>query len=264
MTAPNSFDTLLVEKADQIAKITLNRPDILNALNRQAIADLAAAIAELRSDAAIRGVILTGVGDTAFAVGADIDELSRLTAFEAEAMAREGQALMNLIESLGKPVIAALNGYAIGGGCELALACTMRIAAEHARLSQPEVRIGRIPGFGGTQRLPRLIGKGRALQMLLSGDMMDAQEAYRIGLVDEIVPKEKLIGKAEAILWTISTNAPLAVRFVLEAVNMGLDMPLAQGLELEASLFGRAAATEDAKEGTAAFLEKRKPRFTGQ
>ena len=264
MTAPFSFDTLLIEKEDQIAKVTLNRTDVLNALDRQTIADLAAAMAELRTDDAIRGVILTGVGDTAFAVGADIDELSRLTASEAEAMAREGQALMDLIESLGKPVIAALNGYAIGGGCELALACTMRIAAEHARFAQPEVRIGLIPGFGGTQRLPRLIGKGRALQIILSGDMIDAQEAYRIGLIDEIVPKDKLIGRAEALLWTISTNAPQAVRFALEAVNSGMDMTQAQGLELEAALFGRAAATEDAKEGAAAFLARRKPRFTGQ
>jgi enoyl-CoA hydratase len=171
---------------------------------------------------------------------------------------------MDLIESLGKPVIAALNGYAIGGGCELALACTMRIAAEHARLSQPEVRLGLVPGFGGTQRLPRLIGKGRALQMILSGDMTDAQEACRVGLVDEIVPKDKLIGHAEAILLTIASNAPLAVRFSLEAVNQGMQMTLEQGLQLEAALFALAASTEDAKEGTAAFFERRKPQFNAR
>jgi enoyl-CoA hydratase len=264
MTAPDPFDTLLIETTDGIAKITLNRPDVLNALNRQAIADLAAAMASCRSDDAIRGVILTGSGDKAFAAGSDIDELSQLTSSEAKAMAQEGQALMDLIENLGKPVIAALNGYAIGGGCELALACTMRIAAEHARLSQPEVRIGLIPGFGGTQRLPRLIGKSRALQMILSGDMMDAKEAYRIGLVDEIVPKAKLIGQAEAVLLTISSNAPLAVRFALEAVNDGMHMTQAQGLQLEAALFALAASTEDVKEGTAAFFERRKPQFTGR
>ncbi len=264
MTASRSFDTLLIEKSGSIAQITLNRPDVLNALNRQVIFDLIAAMEELRADDAIGGIILTGSGDTAFAVGADIDALRRLTASQAEVLARDGQALMTLIESLGKPVIAALNGYAIGGGCELALACTMRVAAEHARFAQPEVRIGFIPGFGGTQRLPRLIGKGRALQMILSGDMMDAQEAYRIGLVDEIVSKEKLIDRAEAILWTISTNAPMAIRFALEAVNNGMEMTRAQGLELEAALFGRAAAAEDAKEGIAAFLERRKPCFTGR
>ena len=262
MPAPKAFDTLLLKRDGEIGKITLNRPDDLNALNRQAIADLSAAMTALRDDAAIRGVIITGAGETAFAAGSDFDELSRLTAAEAQALSREGQALMDLIEALGKPVIAALNGYAIGAGCELALACTMRIAADHARLALPEARIGLIPGFGGTQRLPRLIGKGRALQMILSGDMMDAQEAVRIGLIDEIVPKQKLIGRAEAILWTIATNAPLAIRSALEAVHKGMEMTQAQSLELEASLFGRVAATEDAKEGIAAYVANRKPRFT--
>jgi enoyl-CoA hydratase len=264
MTAPGLFDTLLIEKTGSIAQITLNRPSVLNALNRQAITDLAAVMEEVRADDAIRGVILTGSGNKAFAAGSDINELSQLTVFEAKAMAREGQALMDLIESLGKPVIAALNGYAIGVGCELALACTMRVAAEHARLSQPEVRLGLIPGFGGTQRLPRLIGRGRALQMILSGDMTDAREAYRIGLVDEIVPKDRLIERAEAIVATIATNAPLAVRYSPEAVNNGMEMTQAQGLQLEAALFAVAVSTEDLKEGTAAFLEKRKPHFTGQ
>jgi enoyl-CoA hydratase len=264
MTGPVSFDTLLIAKTAPIAQITLNRPDVLNALNRQAIVELAAVMEELRADEAIRGVILTGSGDKAFAAGSDMDELSGLTAAEAEAVAHEGQALMDLIETLGKPVVAALNGYAIGAGCELALACTMRIAAEHARLSQPEVRMGLIPGFGGTQRLPRLIGKGRALQMILSGDMMDVQEACRIGLVDEVVPKGKLIDRAEAVLLTIASNAPLAVRHALEAVNSGMEMTQSEGLRLEADLFGLAVSSEDLKEGMAAFLERRKPRFTGR
>jgi enoyl-CoA hydratase len=264
MTAPSSFETLLIEINGAIAQITLNRPDVLNALNRQAIAELTAAMEAFRTDGTIRGLILTGSGDKAFAAGSDIDELSQLTPPEAKAMAIEGQALMNLIENLGKPVIAALNGYAIGGGCELALACTMRIAADHARLSQPEVRLGLIPSFGGTQRLPRLIGRGPALQMILSGDMTDAREALRIGLVDEIVPKDKLLGRAEAVLLTIASNAPLAVQFALEAVNQGMQMTLEQGLQLEAALFGLAASTEDAKEGTAAFVERRKPHFNGR
>jgi enoyl-CoA hydratase len=254
----------LIETADQIAKITLNRPDVLNALDRQMIAELALAFEAFRTDVAIRGIVITGAGDKAFAAGTDIDELSQMGTVEAKAMAREGQALMDLIEGLGKPVIAALNGYAIGGGCELALACTLRVAADHARLSLPEVRMGLIPGFGGTQRLPRLIGKGRALQMILSGDMMDVQEACRIGLVDEVVPKGKLIDRAEAILLTVASNAPLAVRFALEAVNNGMDMTQAQGLRLEAALFGLAASSEDLKEGIAAFFERRKPRFTGE
>ncbi len=259
-----SFETLLIQKIAPIAQITLNRPDVLNALNRQAMAELSAAIEEMRADETIRAVILTGSGDKAFAAGSDIAEMSGLTASEAEALARESQALMDAIETLGKPVVAALNGYAIGAGCELALACTMRIAADHARFSLPDVRMGTIPCFGGTQRLPRLIGKGRALQMILSGDMMDVQEACRIGLVDEIVPKEKLIDRAEAILLTIASNAPLAVRFALEAVNKGVEMSLEEGLRLEAGLAGQAAASDDLKEGVAAFLERRKPKFKGR
>jgi len=264
MTEANAFETLLIEKTAPIARTTLNRPAVLNALNRQTITDLAAAMEDVRADDDIRGILLTGSGDKAFAAGSDIDELSQLTVVEANAMARQGQALMDLIEDLGKPVVAALNGYAIGGGCELAIACTMRVAAEHARLSQPEARLGFIPCFGGTQRLPRLIGKGRALQMILSGDMTDAQEAYRMGLVDEVVAKDKLIGRAEAILLTIASNAPLAVRFALEAVNKGTEMTQEQGLRLEAALFALAASSEDMQEGTASFFERRKPAFKGR
>jgi len=264
MSMPVSFDTLLVETTDFVTKITLNRPDVLNALNRQVIGELSAVFEALRTDDAIRGIILTGVGDKAFAAGFDLDELSGLTAAEAKTLAEQGQALMNGIETLGKPVIAALNGYAIGAGCELALACTMRIAAEHARFSLPEVRVGLIPGFGGTQRLPRLVGKSQALQMILSGDMMDAEEAARIGLIDEIVPKGKAADKAEAILTTIASNGPLAVRLALEAVNSGMDMSVPQGLRLEVALFALATSSDDLKEGIAAFFERRKPRFTGR
>jgi len=263
MTVLGPFETLLAEKNEPIGLITLNRPEVLNALNRQMLAELSAAMDDVRSDASIRGIILTGSGSKAFAAGSDMTELSQMTPAEAKIMASEGQALMDRIENLGKPVIAALNGYALGAGCELALACTMRIAAEQARFNLPEVRMGLIPSFGGTQRLPRLIGKGPALQMILSGDMMDAQEALRIGLADEIVPKEKLIDRAEAVLLTIASNGPLAVRYALEAVNAGLQMTQAQGLQLEAALYGLAIASEDAKEGTSAFLAGRKPRFTG-
>jgi enoyl-CoA hydratase len=264
MVAASALETVLIEKTGDLAKVTLNRPSVLNALNSLAVDELTIAMEDCGADEAIRGVILTGSGDKAFAAGFDINELSQLTMTEAKTIARKGQALMDLIEGLGKPVIAALNGYAIGGGCELALACTMRVAAEHARLSQPEVRLGLIPGFGGTQRLPRLIGKGPALQMILSGDMMDVQEAYRIGLVDEVVPAKKLLDKAEAILLTIASNAPLAVRFALEAVNGGLEMTQEQGLQLEAALFALAATSEDVKEGTQAFLSGRRPRYTGR
>lgn len=263
MPAP-SFSTLRAKKDGEIAIVTLDRPDDLNALNRQMIGELSAAMTMLAADEAIRGVIVTGAGEAAFMAGSDLQELGSLSPDDAEAHARAGQALMDKIENLGKPVIAALNGYAIGAGCELAAACTMRIAADHARLAQPDVRIGLIPHFGGTQRLPRLIGKGRALQMILSGDMMDAQEALRIGLVDEIVAKEKLIDRAEAILWTIATNAPLAIRAALDAVHAGVEGATAQGLDREASLFSRLAATEDAKEGIAAFIAQRKPRFKGR
>jgi len=212
----------------------------------------------------VRGVILTGAGDKAFIAGADISELARVTAFEAEQSSRFGQEVLDLIEDLGKPVIAAVNGFALGGGCETAMACTIRIAAEHAQFGQPEVKLGLVPGGGGTQRLPRLVGKGRALQLILSGGMISAQEAYRIGLVNEIVPATDLITRAEAILKQISANAPIAVKFALEVTNKGLETSQSEGLLLEASYFGLCAATEDKKEGTSAFLEKRPPQFHGR
>jgi enoyl-CoA hydratase len=211
----------------------------------------------------VRGVILTGAGTKAFIAGADIGELAHATAIEAEEASRFGQLVLDLIENLGKPVVAAVNGFALGGGCETAMACTIRIAVETASFGQPEVSLGFVPGGGGTQRLPRLIGKGRALQLILSGQMIGAQEAYRIGLVNEIVPQAELITRAEAILNKIASNAPVAVKFALAAVNKGLETSQSEGLQLEAAYFGLCAATEDKKEGTSAFLEKRAPRFRG-
>jgi enoyl-CoA hydratase/carnithine racemase len=244
--------------------VTVNRPKVLNALNKATWADLRTAFEDARDDAAVRGVILTGAGDKAFIAGADISELARVTAFEAEQSSRFGQEVLDLIEDLGKPVIAAVNGFALGGGCEAAMACTIRIAAEHAQFGQPEVKLGLVPGGGGTQRLPRLVGKGRALQLILSGGMISAQEAYRIGLVNEIVPATDLITRAEAILKQISANAPIAVKFALEVTNKGLETSQSVGLLLEASYFGLCAGTEDKKEGTSAFLEKRPPQFHGR
>src|SRR5207344_2737510 len=216
---------------------------------------------DAQKDAKVRGVILTGAGNKAFIAGADIGELARVTAVEAEQSSRFGQAVLDLIENLGKPVVAAVNGFALGGGCETAMACTIRIAVDAAKFGQPEVTLGLLPGGGGTQRLPRLVGKGRALQLILSGEMISAQEAFRIGLVNEVVPAADLITRAEAILKKIASNAPIAVKFALEAANKGLETSQDEGLLLEASYFGLCAATEDKKEGTTAFLEKRAPRF---
>src|SRR5437016_10764241 len=245
-------------------KITLNRPKVLNALSKKTWEDLKAAFEDAQDDAAVRGVILTGAGDKAFIAGADISEIAQISAVEAEQSSTFGQGVLNLIENLGKPVIAAVNGFALGGGCETAMACTIRIAAEHAKFGQPEVKLGFLPGGGGTQRLPRLVGRGRALQLILSGEMISAQEAYRIGLVNEVVPAAELITRAEAILKQISANAPVAVKFSLEAANKGMDTSQAEGFALEASYFGICAATEDKKEGTSAFLEKRAPQFHGR
>jgi enoyl-CoA hydratase/carnithine racemase len=257
-------ENVLYEKKGAIAYVTLNRPKVLNALNKATITDLVEVFEDARDDAAVRGVILTGAGDKAFAAGADISEMANDTPTDAEEKTRHGQRLTTLIENLGKPVVAAVNGFALGGGCELAMACTIRLAVETAKFGQPEVTIGIIPGYGGTQRLPRLVGKGRALQLILSADMIDAQEAYRIGLVNEIVAKDNLIPRAEAILNKISANAPTAVKLAIEAANRGLDVSLAEGLNIEASHFTQCFATEDRKEGVAAFLEKRKPKFEGR
>ena len=268
--APNSpkaslmLDNVVYEKQEGLAYVTVNRPKVLNALNTPTWKDLRTAFEDARDDSAVRGVILTGAGDKAFVAGADISELAHVSAVEAEKSSRFGQEVLDLIESLGKPVVAAINGFALGGGCETAMACTIRIAVDTAKFGQPEVTLGLVPGGGGTQRLPRLVGKGRALQLILSGEMISAQEAWRIGLVNEVVPAAALITRAEAILKKISSNAPIAVKFALEAANKGLETSQSEGLLLEASYFGLCAATEDKKEGTTAFLEKRRPQFRGR
>ena len=250
-TVPNSLPKAALalanvqyEKKGSIAYVTVNRPKVLNALNTPTWTDLRAAFEDAKTDASVHGVILTGAGDKAFIAGADISELAHVDAYEAEESSRFGQGVLDLIENLGKPVIAAINGFALGGGCETAMACTMRIAAEHAKFGQPEVKLGLLPGGGGTQRLPRLVGKGRALQLILTGDTISAQEAYRIGLVNEVVPAASLIDRAETILKQISANAPIAVKFSLEAANKGMDTSQAEGFALEASYFGICAAKD--------------------
>jgi enoyl-CoA hydratase/carnithine racemase len=259
-----SFENILLEKKNAIAYVTINRPKVLNALNMATMEELGTAFLDIRSDASIRVAILTGAGEKAFVAGADIGELTKQDSVSGKEYAHRGQAVLDLIENLGKPVIACINGFALGGGCELAMACTMRLASENAKLGQPEVKLGIIPGYGGTQRLPRLVGKGLAMQMVLSGEMISAQEAHRIGLVNEVTAAADLIPRAEAIAAKIIANAPLAVQYAMEAVNKGMEMTLAEGLFLEASLFGVCCATEDKKEGTAAFLEKRAAVFRGK
>lgn len=259
-----SFQNIHVETKSAIAYVTVNRPKAMNALNTATMEELRAAFTELRDDASVRVVILTGVGDKAFIAGADIGEIATLNEESGKEFALRGQAVFSLAENLGKPVIACINGFALGGGCELALACTIRLASENAKLGQPEVKLGVIPGFGGSQRLPRLVGKGIANQLLLMGEMLSAQEAYRIGLVNEVTSPAELIPRAEAIAQKIIANAPLAVEYTLQAVNEGMEMPLRDGLTLEAELFGKSCGTEDKKEGTAAFLEKRKAEFQGK
>jgi enoyl-CoA hydratase/carnithine racemase len=263
LTTP-ALANVLYEKKDAVAYVTVNRPKVLNALSTPTWKDLRTAFEDARDDAAVLGVILTGAGDKAFIAGADISELAHATAIDAERSSRFGQGVLDLIENLGKPVIAAVNGFALGGGCETAMACTIRIAVESAKFGQPEVKLGLLPGGGGTQRLPRLVGKGRALQLILSGEIIGAQEAYRIGLVNEVVPAANLIGRAEQILKQIASNAPVSVRLSLEAVNRGMDTSQSEGFALEASYFGLCAATDDKKEGTSAFLEKRAPQFHGR
>jgi enoyl-CoA hydratase len=258
------LENVVYDKKGPIGYLTLNRPKVMNALNKATINELQGVFEDARNDSAVRGVILTGAGEKAFAAGADIAEIANNTAVEAEEATRRGQALTDLIENLGKPVIAAVNGFALGGGCELAMACTIRIAAESAKFGQPEVRLGVMPGYGGTQRMPRLIGRGRALKLILSGEVIDASEAYRIGLVDELEPDTHVIERAETVLKKIMANAPLSVRYALEAVNKGLETSVAEGLLLEASLFAICTSTDDKKEGTSAFMEKRSPNFRGK
>jgi enoyl-CoA hydratase/carnithine racemase len=259
-----TFENILLEKKNSIAYVTINRPKVLNALNMATMEELRAAFTDIKEDSAIRVAILTGSGEKAFVAGADIGELSKHDAVSGKEYTHRGQSVLDLIENLGKPVIAGINGFALGGGCELAMACTMRLASSNAKLGQPEVKLGIIPGYGGTQRLPRLVGKGIAMQLVLAGEMISAEEALRIGLVNEVTAPGDLIPRAEAIAAKIIANAPLAIQYAMEAVNRGLDLPLTDGLYLEATLFGVCCATEDKKEGTTAFLEKRAAQFKGK
>ncbi|HXG96835.1 MAG TPA: enoyl-CoA hydratase-related protein [Gemmatimonadales bacterium] len=259
-----NYQTLLFEIRDGIAFVTINRPDKLNALNDQVMLDLAGAAERIATEGEIKGAILTGSGAKSFVAGADIGDLSRQGPFDGKARAQRGQAVLRRLETCGKPVIAAINGFALGGGCELAMACHIRIASENAKFGQPEVKLGIAPGYGGTQRLPRLVGKGIALQLILTGEMIDAQEAYRIGLVNKVVPAADLLAESEKVLRGILAMGPLAVRLSMEAIDNGLEMTLDEGLLLEANHFGLLAASEDMKEGTTAFLEKRAARFQGR
>ncbi len=259
-----TYQTLLLEIKDGVATITINRPDKLNALNDQVVDELAQAAERVATEPAIRGVIITGAGTKAFVAGADIGDLARQGPFDGKARALRGQAMLRRLETCGKPVIAAVNGYALGGGCELAMACHLRLASESARFGQPEVKLGITPGYGGTQRLPRLVGKGVALQLILTAEPIDAREAHRIGLVNKVVPGDQLLAEAEKMVRGILAMGPLAVRLALEAVDQGLEMTLEEGLLLEANHFGLLASTNDMKEGLTAFLEKRAPRFEGR
>jgi enoyl-CoA hydratase len=261
-TAVSNY-SIHIETAERIATITVDRPDKLNALNRATLDELATAVDRVRTDPTIGGAIITGAG-RAFVAGADIAELADLNPFEARALSLRGQAVYRSIEGAPKPFIAAVNGFALGGGCELALACHIRIASEVAKFGQPEVKLGLLPGYGGTQRLARLVGRGVALELLLTGETIGAADAYRLGVVNRVVPPAELLRVARAMLTQILANGPVAVAMCLDAVDRGLSLPLDDGLALEASHFGLLAATSDAREGTHAFLEKRPAAFTGK
>ena len=258
------FKNLKFEKEDDLGIVTINRPKALNALNHEIIGELHQLFDSILGDSSISCVILTGAGEKAFVAGADIAELSTLDVFGGRALCDRGQGLLSKIENLPQPVIAAINGFALGGGCELAMACDIRLASENAKLGQPEVNLGIIPGYGGTQRLARLVGMGKAKQMILTGDIIPANEAYRIGLVDEVYPAAELMGKAKEMAKKIASKAPLALRAAKEAINLGLDVDLDAGLKHEGSLFAAICGSEDKNEGTRAFLEKRKPEFKGR
>jgi enoyl-CoA hydratase len=259
-----AFENLLLERDEAVAIVTINRPRVLNALNSQTVDELRRVMLELKADASVRAIVLTGAGDKAFVAGADINELAVQSPTGGREHALTGQHVFDVIENLGKPVIAAINGFALGGGCELAMACTLRIAADAAKLGQPEVSLGLIPGYAGTQRLSRLVGKGRALDMILTGAPISADEAQRIGLVNRVVPSAELMVAARALASQLARSAPIAMRYIIDAVNKGIEMPFAEACRYEATLFGLVASTDDMREGTRAFLEKRKPAFKGQ
>jgi enoyl-CoA hydratase len=259
-----AYENLLTERDEAVLVITINRPSVLNALNTQTLTELDAAMDAAREDPTVRAVILTGAGDKAFVAGADIKELAVQTPVTGREHARRGQAILNRLEHLGKPVIAAVNGFALGGGCELAMACTIRIAADTAKFGQPEINLGLIPGYAGSQRLPRLVGRGRALELLLTGAQISADDALRMGLVNRVVPAAQLMDEARVLARTLASKAPIAARYIMEAVAAGVEMPLAESQDYEATLFGLIATTDDMREGTRAFLEKRKPAFQGR
>jgi enoyl-CoA hydratase len=259
-----AFDNLLLARDGAIATITINRPAVLNALNTQTMDELRRAILDLKQDADVRVVILTGAGEKAFVAGADINELAVQTPVTGREHALAGQHVFDLIENMGKPVIAAINGFALGGGCELAMACTLRLAADTARLGQPEIVLGLLPGYAGTQRLPRLVGTGKAMEMMLTGAPINAEEAQRIGLVNRVVPAAELMAAAAQLAGQLAKNAPIAMRYIINAVHKGNDMPFADACQYEATLFGLVASTDDMREGTKAFLEKRKADFKGR
>ena len=259
-----AFDNLLLERDGAVAMVTINRPKVLNALNSQTIDELRRAILELRADDEIRAIVLTGSGEKSFVAGADINELAVQTPVTGREHALSGQHVFDLLENMGKPVIAAINGFALGGGCELAMACTLRLAADTARLGQPEISLGLIPGYAGTQRLPRLVGKGKAMELILTGTPIAADEAQRIGLVNRVLPAADLMKAAKELAAQLAKSAPIAMRYIINAVNKGVEMPFAEACQYEATLFGLVASTEDMREGTRAFLEKRKAEFKGR
>jgi enoyl-CoA hydratase len=259
-----AFDNLLIERDGATAIVTINRPKVLNALNTQTLDELRRAILELKHDESVRVLILTGAGDKSFVAGADINELAVQTPTGGREHALAGQHVLDLLENMGKPVVAAINGYALGGGCELAMACTLRLAADTAKLGQPEISLGLIPGYAGTQRLPRLVGKGKAMEMILTGAPIAADEAQRIGLVNRVVPAAALMTEARALAARLATHAPIAMRYIINAVNKGVEIPFAEACQYEATLFGLVASTDDMREGTTAFLEKRKAAFKGR
>jgi enoyl-CoA hydratase len=259
-----AYENLLYEKRDGIGFVTFNRPKVLNALNRKTMEELRGILIAAREDDEVRVLILTGAGEKSFVAGADIAELAVQTPVSGKETAAFGQGVLHLLETIGKPSIAAINGFALGGGCEVALACSMRLASRTAKLGQPEVKLGIMPGYGGSQRLTRLCGKGTAYELCLTGEMISAEEALRIGLVNHVYDPAELLPAAEALAKKIVANAPLAVKFTMEAIDRGTEMPLAEGQYLETTLFGVLAATEDMREGTRAFLEKRPPQFRGK